>query len=80
MPYINVITVSQNTEAEAMEAIGVTAGLSLEGLVVGVQTVVPVTLPKSVRHRTKNVFTATRRDTSVSFVIQSNMESLLDQM
>ena len=69
MPYINVV--SPNT---------VTAGLSPEGLVVGFQIVVPVTLPKNIRHMAKNVFTATRSDTSVSFVIASNVASLLDPM
>ena len=61
-----------------MEAIGVTAGLSLESLVVGVQIVVAVTHPRSARHMAKNVFTATRKDTSVSFVILNKVESLLD--
>ena len=55
MPYIRETIVSQNIRAEAVEAIGVTAGLNQEGLVVGVQIVVPVTLPKNVRHVAKNV-------------------------
>ena len=76
MPYMNIV--SPNTKAEAMEAIEVTVGLSPEGLAADVQIVVPVTLPKNVRHTAKNVFTATRRDTSVSFVTLSNVEILLD--
>ena len=80
MPYIRETTVSLNIRAEAVEAIGVTAGLNQEGLAAGVQIVVPVTLPKNIRHMTKNVFTATSKDILVSFVILSNLESLLDPM
>ena len=47
------------------------------GSMAGVQIVVPVTLPKNVRHTAKNVFTATRKDILANFVIQSNVESLL---
>ena len=78
MPYIHKTIVSLNTKAETMEAIGVTAGLSPEDLVVGVQIVVPVTHPKNVRHMAKNVFTVIRKDILVSFVIPSNVASLLD--
>ena len=49
MPYIiNETTVSPSIKAESVQAIGVIAGLSLEGLV-GVS--------KSARHMAKNVFT-----------------------
>ena len=80
MPYINETIVSLNTKAEAVEAIGVTAGLSPEDQVVGVQIVVPVTHPKNVRHMAKNVFTVIRKDILISFVVSSNMASLLDSM
>ena len=80
MPYIRETTISLYIKVEAMEAIGFTAGLNQEGLVVVVQIVVPVTHLRNVRHTAKNVFTATRKDILVSFVIQSNVESLLDPM
>ena len=60
-----------------MEAIGVTAGLSPEGLV-GVPTVGPAIHPKSARHMAKNAFTVIRRDISVSIVIPNNVVNLLD--
>ena len=44
MPYISVA--SLNTKAEAMEAIGITAGLNPEGLAVDVLIVVPAIPPK----------------------------------
>ena len=74
MPHINEITASLSTKAEAVEAIGVTAGPNLE-ILVGVQIVVPVICPKSAKHTEKDVFTATRKDISV---IQS-IQSLLDR-
>ena len=77
MPYINIASV--NTKAEAMQAIGVTAGPS-PGSLVGVQIVNPVTHLKSVRPMARNVFIATRKDILASFVIQNNVASLLDQM
>ena len=77
MPYINVV--SLNTKAEVVEAIGVIAGLNLKSLV-DVQIVDPVSLPKNVRHMAKNAFTVTRKDILASFVILSNVESLLDPM
>ena len=77
MPYINVA--SPNTKAEAIEAIGVTAGPN-PGSLVGVQIVDPVTHLKSVRPMARNVFTATRKGILASFVIQNNVASLLDQM
>ena len=79
MPYISVITVSPFTKAEAVEAKGATAGPS-PGSLAGVQIVDPVTLLRSVRPMTKNVFTATRKDILASFVLQNNVASLLDQM
>ena len=51
--------VNLSTKAEAVEAIGVIAGLNLESLV-GVQIVDPVTHLRSAKHTAKNVFTATK--------------------
>ena len=48
-------------KAEAVEAIGVTAGLT-PGSLVAVQSVDLVTHLGSARHMGKNVFTATKRD------------------
>ena len=79
MPYISKTTVSPNTKAEAMEAIGVIAGPNLESLV-GVPTVGPAIHPKSARHTAKSAFIAIRKVISVSFVIPSNVENLLDPM
>ena len=79
MPYISETTVSLNIKAEAMEAKGVTAGLNPEGLV-DVPIMVPAIHPKSARHMAKSAFTVIRKDISVSFVIPSNAESLLDPM
>ena len=62
-----------------MEAIGVTAGLNPEGLT-EVPIVVPAIHPKSARHMAKSAFTVIRKDISVSFVISSNKENLLDPM
>ena len=45
MPYTSETTVSPNTKAEAMEAIGVIAGPNLESLV-GVPTVGPASTQK----------------------------------
>ena len=73
------LTVSPGTKAEAMEAIGVAAGLT-PGSLVAVQTVDPVTHRRSVRHTEKNVFTATKRDILANSVIRSNVASFLDQM
>ena len=79
MPYTtNETTVNSNIKAEAMEAIGVIAGLSPEGLVVDVPTVGPATHPKSARHMAKNAFTVIRRDILVSIVIQNSVVNLLD--
>ena len=77
MPYINVA--SPNTKAEAVEAIGVTAGPSPESLA-GVRIVDPVTHLRSERPMARNVFTATRKGILASFVIQNNVASLLGQM
>ena len=79
MPYIGEIAVSLNIRAEAVEAIGVTAGPS-QGSLVGVRIVDLVTHLRSAKLMAKNVFTATRRDILASFVIQSNVASHLDQM
>ena len=76
MPYTNIITVSPRTKAEAVEAIGVTAGLTP----VAVQTVNPVIHLRSARHKGKNVFTATKRDILANSVVPSNVASFLDQM
>ena len=62
-----------------MEAIGVIAGPNLESLV-GVPTVGPAIHPKNARHTAKSAFTVIRKGISVSFVIPSNMENLLDPM
>ena len=78
MPHIRIITASLNTKAEAMEAIGVTAG-SNPGSLVDVRIVVPVIHPKSAKLMERNVFTATRKDILASFVTSNNVESLLDQ-
>ena len=79
MPYTtNETTVSSSIKAEAVEAIGVIAGLSPEGLVVGVPTVGPAIHPKSARYIAKNASTVIRRDISVSIVIPSNMENHWD--
>ena len=79
MPYTtNETTVSSSIKAEAVEAIGVIAGLSPEGLVAGVPTVGPAIHPKSVRYIAKNASTVIRRDISVSIVIPSNMENHWD--
>ena len=77
MPYINVA--SPNTKAEAMEAIGVTAGPSQGSLVV-VQTVDPVTHLRSAKHMAKNVFIATKRNILANFVSPNIRASHLDQM
>ena len=58
-----------------MEAIEAIADLN-PGSPVLAQVVVPVSHPGSVRHMVKNVFTATKRDTSVNYVIPSNAENL----
>ena len=60
MPFI-INKTNLNTKAEAVEAIGITAGLT-PGSLVGVQTVDPVTYLRSVRHTGKNVLTATEKD------------------
>ena len=79
MPYaINETTVNSNIKAEAMEAMEVIAGLSPEGLVVGVPTVGPAIHPKSARHMAKNAFTVIRKDISVSIVTPSNVEYCQD--
>ena len=62
-----------------MEAIGVTAGPN-PGSLVDVQILDPITDLRSVRPMARNVFTATRKDILASFVVQSNVASLLDQM
>ena len=78
MPYTtNRTTVSPSTKAEAMETIGVIAGLSLEAQV-GVPTLGPAINPKSARHTAKNAFTVIKRDISISIVIPSNMENRQD--
>ena len=79
MPYISETTVSLNIKAEAKEAIGVIGGLNPESLV-GVPIVVPAIHPENARHTAKSAFIAIRKDISVSFVIPSNMENLLDPM
>ena len=79
MPYISKTTVSPNTKAEAVEAIGVIAGPNLESLV-GVPTVGPAIHPKNARHMAKSAFTVIRKVISVSFVIPSNEESLRNPM
>ena len=79
MPYTSIITVSPSTKAEAVEAIGATAGLT-PGSLVAVQTVDPVTHLRSARHTRKNVFTATKRDILANSVIWSKLGSLLDQV
>ena len=71
MPYITNATITitdVSQKAEAVEAIEVIADLNLGSLVL-VQIVVPVTCPGSVKHIAKNVFTATKRDISVNYVI-----------
>ena len=55
MPYIRETTVNLNIKAEAVEAIGVTAGLNQEGLVAVAQIVVPVT-PKKCKAYSKECF------------------------
>ena len=76
MPYTtNETTVNSNIKAEAVEATGVIAGLSPEGLV-GVPTVGPAIHPKSAEHTAKNAFTVIRRDISVSIVVPNNMVNL----
>ena len=81
MPYtINETTVSSSIKAEAVEAIGVIAGLSPEGLMVGVPTVGPAIHPKSARHTAKSASTVIRRDISVSIVIPSNVENCQDSV
>ena len=79
MPYISETIVSPSTKAEAVEAIGVIAGPNLESLV-GVPTVGPAIYPKNARHMAESAFTVIRKGISVSFVIPSNVENLLDPM
>ena len=79
MPYISETTVSPNTKAEAVEAIGVIAGPNLESLV-GVSIVVLAIHPKSARLMAKSASIAIRKVISVSFVIPSNVENPLDPM
>ena len=73
--HVTITITDLSQKAEAMEAIEVIADLSLGSLVL-VQIVVPVTHPGSVKHMAKNVFTATKRDISVNYVIPDNMENL----
>ena len=78
MPYITNITITitdLSQKAEAVEAIEVIADLNLGSLVL-VQIVVPVTHPGSVKPMAKNVFSATKRDISVNYVVPGNMENL----
>ena len=79
MPYISETTVSPNTKAEAMEAIGVIAGPNLESLV-SVPIVVLAIHPKGARHMAKSASIAIRKVISVRIAIPSNVENLLDPM
>ena len=77
MPYITNTTITitdLSQKAEAMEAIEVIADLNLGSLVL-VQIVVPVTCPGSVKHMAKNVFTLTKWDISVNYVVSDSMEN-----
>ena len=79
MPYITNVTITDlSQKAEAVEAIEVIADLNLGSLVL-VQIVVPVTHPGSVKPMAKNVFTATKRDISVNYVIPDSMENQQQQ-
>ena len=74
MPYINVITRDPGQIGKAVEAIEVIANHSLESLEATVQIVALIIHPENARLRVKSASIATKRDTLVSYVTQSNVE------
>ena len=81
MPYISKTTVSLNTKEKGVEAIEARVNTGLNHISqVPVTILGPIMHPESARFMVKNVITATNKDISVSFVVPSNVENLLDPM